>query len=43
MATTVRMYNETYPAPEPDLIEQLSKGNVPGHTSCPDSEVTTSL
>lgn len=33
----------TYPAPEPDLIQQLSKGNVPGNTGCPNTKVTSSL
>lgn len=32
-----------YPAPEPGLIEQLSKGNVPSRCCCPDSKVSSSL
>ena len=32
-----------YPAPEPDFIEQLSKGNIPGYTSSPDAKVSTRL
>ena len=34
---------DAYPAPEPDLIEQLSKCDVPSDSSSPDSEVSTSL
>ena len=32
-----------YPAPEPNFIEQLSKGNIPGYTSSPDAKVSTRL
>ena len=34
--------SDAYPAPEPDLIEQLSKCDVPGNSCSPDSEVSTS-
>ena len=34
---------KAYPAPEPDLIQQLCKCNVPGNTSGPDTKVATSL
>ena len=32
-----------YPAPEPDFIEQLSKGNIPGYTSSPNAKISTGL
>lgn len=34
---------EAYPAPEPGLIQQLSKGNVPGSSCRPHSKVASSL
>ena len=32
-----------HPAPEPDLIDELSKGNVPSNSSCNYTHVATSL